>query len=244
MTKAAARICSVSFGLLLASGWLLSSCRGGTDDGRDAHPAQVPASMMAALHTMAQHSEALPAGDNLDLYFARLMRENHQAAVTMSALELQQGRDPALRALARDIHHTHQLLVLGLDSAIARIRALPPSYPEHTSQSHQLVSLLDAATKGLHPAAHRMVAGDDSGQVRPGPPGPEDALPASTGRIDRDYAALLVPHHQNSMALARAELQLGRDEQLQRAAYLVLLDQQREIDQVQAWLRQDSARTN
>lgn len=244
MAKAAARIYFLLLVLLLGSGLLLGSCRRGTDDGQDAHTAQVPSSMMAALHTMAQHSKALPPGDNLDLYFALLMRENHQAAVSMSALELRQGRDPVLQSIAKDIYQTHRRLVLGLDSAIARIRALPPSYPEHTSQSHQLVNLLDAATKGLHPAAHRMVAGADSGQVLPSRPGPEDALPASTGSTDRDYAALLVPHHQNSIALARAELQLGRDEQLQRAAYLVLLDQQREIDQVQAWLRQDSARTN
>ncbi|MFC7670553.1 DUF305 domain-containing protein [Hymenobacter humi] len=47
-----------------------------------------------------------------------------------------------------------------------------------------------------------------------------------------------MPHHENSIALARAELELGRDEDLKKAAFLILIDQQREIDQVQAWLRQ------
>lgn len=61
---------------------------------------------------------------------------------------------------------------------------------------------------------------------------------AGTGSIDHDYAALLVPHHQNSITLAHAELGLGRDEPLQRAAYLILRDQQREIEQVEAWLKQ------
>lgn len=58
-----------------------------------------------------------------------------------------------------------------------------------------------------------MVAGGDSSQALPSRPGAEASLPASTDCIDRDYAALLVPHHQNSMAWAK--LQLGRDEPLQ-----------------------------
>jgi uncharacterized protein (DUF305 family) len=48
---------------------------------------------------------------------------------------------------------------------------------------------------------------------------------------------LLVPHHQNSITLARAELELGRDEPLKKTAYLILQDQQREIEQVQTWLK-------
>jgi len=43
-----------------------------------------------------------------------------------------------------------------------------------------------------------MVAGGDSSQAPPSRPGAEASLPASTDCTDRDYAALLVPHHQNS----------------------------------------------
>ena len=42
--------------------------------------------MMAALHTMGQCSQALPLVDNLDLYFALQLRENHRAAAAISAL--------------------------------------------------------------------------------------------------------------------------------------------------------------
>ncbi|MBO3272137.1 DUF305 domain-containing protein [Hymenobacter defluvii] len=223
--------------LLLALGLLLAACRGKSAETADVHAPGAPATMMAALHTMAEHSQALPLGTNLDLYFARLMRENHRAAVSMSALELKQGHDPELRSIAQDIHRAHQQLILGLDSAIQRIQAQPPAYPDHTTQSHELEKLLAAATDGLHPAAHRIIAKVEAGSDSLNhhhTPKQEDA---GTGSIDRDFAALLVPHHQNSMTLARAELELGRDEALQRVAYFILLDQQREIEQVQAWLR-------
>ena len=226
-----------ALGLLLTGG-LLSSCRGRSDETADVHTPGAPSTMIAALHTMAEHSTALPRGSNLDLYFALLMRENHRAAVSMSALELQQGKDPMLRAIAGDIHQAHQQLIPGLDSAIARIRALPPEFPDHTVQAERLSQLLADATAGLHPAAHRNLARAE-GDTAPLNQRRRQALEeGGTGDIDRDYAALLVPHHENSITLARAELELGRDEALQKAAYLVLRDQQREIELVQAWLRQ------
>ena len=46
-----------------------------------------------------------------------------------------------------------------------------------------------------------------------------------------------------SIALAKAELELGRDNGLQKVAYLILQDQQREIDQAQAWLTQHAPAT-
>jgi uncharacterized protein (DUF305 family) len=221
--------------LLVGGALLLSNCRSGTDETADVHEPGAPTTMIAALHTMAEHSMALPPTSNLDLYFAQLMRENHRAAVAMSALELQRGRDPVLLTIARDIHQAHQRLIPGLDSAIARINAQPPTYPEHTQQSHELAQLLDAATQGLHPAAHRIITGDTI-QPRAIITEEKKSLAAGTGDVDRDYAALLIPHHENSISLARAELKLGRDEQLIKAAYLILVDQQKEIEQVQAWL--------
>ena len=213
--------------LLLASGLLLSSCNGSQEEATDVHEAGAPDTMMGALHTMADHSQALQPNGNLDLYFAQLMRENHRAAVSMSALELKDGKDPELRSVAQDIHRAHQQLILGLDSAVQHIEALPPAFPDRTTQSERLSRLLEAATDGLHYAAHQTMAQAE-----------RTAEDAGTGSIDRDYAALLIPHHQNSITLARAELELGRDESLQKAAYFILQDQQREIEQVQAWLQQ------
>lgn len=230
--------------LLWAGALLLSSCRSGPDKMQDAHAPAVPSTMMGPLHVMAEHSQALPPTTNLDLYFALLMRENHQAAVAMSALELKEGQDPVLRRVARNIYHAHQQLIPGLDSAIQRLQALPPSFPEHTTQSERLARLLEAATNGLHPAAHRTIVQAEGGDGLPNLGMRESREDAGTGSIDRDYAVLLVPHHQNSMALAQAELELGRDAPLQKAAYLILQDQQREINQAQAWLTKHSASVN
>ena len=242
MAKRVLPVLLASRALLAAGCLLLANCQGRTGETADMHQPGAPATMMAALHTMAEHSQTLPLPDNLDLYFAQLMRENHRAAVAMSALELQRGQDPVLRTIAQDIYRAHKRLIPGLDSAIARIQALPPAFPDHTFQAERFSQFLGAATAGLHPAAHRIIARAE-GDTLPRPEPPQGAVEnASTGDIDRDYAALLIPHHENSITMARAELELGRDNDLQKVAYFILLDQQREIDQVRAWLRQHPAK--
>jgi len=224
--------------LLLAGSLLVGSCTTSPDSTNGTGVAALPATMMGALHSMAQNSLALPPMGDLDGYFAQLMRENHRAAVAMSALELKQGQDPTLRAIAEQMNHAHQQLILGLDSALHRLQARPPSFPEHTTSSEQFTKLLNAATEGFSPAAHQTIVQAEGGTGSPNLGLKEQLEDAGTGSIDRDFALLLVPHHQNSIQLAQAELEYGRDPALEKAAYLIIRDQQREIEQAKAWLAQ------
>ena len=85
--------------------------------------------------------------------------------------------------------------------------------------------LLEAATTSLHPAAHRNMAQAEGDKTPSDSYFEQTAEDAGTGSIGRDHAALLIPHHQNSITLARAELELGRDESLRKTACFILKDQ-------------------
>jgi uncharacterized protein (DUF305 family) len=50
-----------------------------------------------------------------------------------------------------------------------------------------------------------------------------------SGDVDRDFVALMVPHHQGAIDMARAELRYGHDEQLRRMAQEIIVTQQQEI---------------
>ena len=50
-----------------------------------------------------------------------------------------------------------------------------------------------------------------------------------TGDIDRDFVAMMVPHHQGAIDMAKAELRYGRNEQLRRIAQEIIVTQQQEI---------------
>jgi uncharacterized protein (DUF305 family) len=50
-----------------------------------------------------------------------------------------------------------------------------------------------------------------------------------TGDIDRDFVAMMVPHHQGAIDMARAELRYGHNELLRRLAREMVANQQQEI---------------
>ena len=50
-----------------------------------------------------------------------------------------------------------------------------------------------------------------------------------TGDVDRDFVAMMVPHHQGAIDMAKAELRYGKNEQLRRLAQEIIVTQQQEI---------------
>ena|ERR1700687_2517370 len=50
-----------------------------------------------------------------------------------------------------------------------------------------------------------------------------------TGDVDRDFVAMMVPHHQGAIDMAKAELKYGHNEQLRRIAQEIVVTQQQEI---------------
>jgi uncharacterized protein (DUF305 family) len=50
-----------------------------------------------------------------------------------------------------------------------------------------------------------------------------------SGNVDTDFVAMMVPHHQGAIEMARAELRYGRNEQLKRLSQEIIVTQQQEI---------------
>ena len=52
---------------------------------------------------------------------------------------------------------------------------------------------------------------------------------ACTGDPDRDFAAMMIPHHQGAVDMALVELRFGSDERLRRLAQGIIVEQKQEI---------------
>lgn len=59
-----------------------------------------------------------------------------------------------------------------------------------------------------------------------------------SGNVDADFVAMMVPHHQGAIEMARAELRYGRDERLRRMAQEIIVTQLQEIAAMQLALGQ------
>ena len=50
-----------------------------------------------------------------------------------------------------------------------------------------------------------------------------------TGDVDRDFVAMMMPHHQGATDIARAELKYGRNEVRRQLARDIIVEQEREM---------------
>ena len=65
---------------------------------------------------------------------------------------------------------------------------------------------------------------------------------APTGDPDRDFAAMMIPHHQGAVDMARIELAYGKDEPMRRLAQGIIVEQTQEIALMQGFLDRSATR--
>jgi uncharacterized protein (DUF305 family) len=58
------------------------------------------------------------------------------------------------------------------------------------------------------------------------------------GNADHDFAAMMIPHHQGAVDMAKAELSHGRDPTMRRLAEEIIADQKSEIDLMNLWIKE------
>ena len=112
--------------------------------------------------------------------------------------------------------HLYVYFVAVVMLAIAPLRAHVPHQHDLSDQADRSSVASPASfDEMMHEAMTRM----DSGMsIR------------DSGNPDRDFAAMMIPHHQGAIDMAKAELQFGRDPVLRRLAQGIIVEQQQEIE--------------
>ena len=88
-----------------------------------------------------------------------------------------------------------------------------------------------------HPAAQKAATADESAFLAENDAAMtkmmNDMAAKPTGDIDRDFVAMMVPHHQGAIDMAVLELRYGKNEQLRRIAQEIIVSQLQEIAAMQ-----------
>jgi uncharacterized protein (DUF305 family) len=134
-----------------------------------------------------------------------MMVPHHQGAIDMAKAELSYGHNEKLRAIAQEIIVTQQEDIATMRLALVDI---PTSSSQFTSQDEGPFFAKNNA------AMAKMMAGM---KIKP------------SGDVDRDFVAMMVPHHQGAIDMAKAELMYGHDEPLRGLAQEIIATQQQEI---------------
>ena len=85
----------------------------------------------------------------------------------------------------------------------------------------------------VHPPAQQAAASDESAFLAENEAAMNKMMSAMeakpSGDIDRDFVAMMAPHHQGAIDMAVLELRYGRNEQLRRIAQEIIVSQMQEI---------------
>jgi uncharacterized protein (DUF305 family) len=167
-------------------------------------------SMMTLMErNMDQMKDVRSLGSN-DKDFASMMKIHHVGAVEMAQLQLSRGTDQQLKDMAQNIIREQQREVREFDAFLSK-----------TDQN--------TTTAGKSSPFYDRVMQEMKGMKM-------DDMDHS-GSIDQQFVKMMIPHHQGGIAMANLYLKTGaQEEKLKAIANSIKADQQKEIQQLQAWL--------
>ena len=183
----------------------------GMDHSKMADGAASASPLVASMNDMMAKMDALKMKGNVDHDFAHHMLEHHKGAVAMADIELRDGKDATMRALATQIK-VDQLREIGEMEPIAeRLDNAPTNYKP-----------LDPAD----PFTSKMKASMD---------GMMKNMPAAVANTDMNFNMLMTVHHQSAVDMAKAELVHGKDTKLKAMAQVMVNAQEKEIAALKDW---------
>ncbi|MGY4330773.1 uncharacterized protein (DUF305 family) [Bradyrhizobium sp. LB7.2] len=86
-------------------------------------------------------------------------------------------------------------------------------------------SLAQNSTSGAGSNEHQFVVDNDMAMSNMS----KKMLVKPTGNVDHDFVAMMIPHHQGAIDMARSELKFGHNEELRGLAQNIIAQQEREI---------------
>lgn len=170
---------------------------------------------------------AYPADASVDAGFARDMQEHHTQAVDMALAVRETSQDEDVRRLAQDILTTQQQQA-GQMYGWLETWGLPQARP---GEPMAWMGHGEGAAGGHgHDAGHDTPAAGHIGMPGMATPEQLERLRAAEGpEADRIFLALMIPHHQGGVEMARAAVEGAEQPQVVRLAQAVVSSQRAEI---------------
>ena len=168
-------------------------------------------SLTGAMAKMMQQMNANKVIGNTDHDFSHLMIAHHQGGIDMSEIELRDGQDATLKAMAQKTIADQKKEQADLDKAADRLDGSAKNYTPKDPQ--------DKFQAGLNEGMKV--------QMQPMTP---------SGDVDMDYAMMMITHHQAAVAMSKAEVAAGKDPEVKKMAQMGIDKQTKEIQELNDWM--------
>lgn len=162
--------------------------------------------LMTAMNSMMDKMKNMKMTGDFDIDFANMMTEHHQAAIDMSEQQVSSGKDDKIKSMAQNIITSQKEEIIKLRDFVKTYKASGMKHGEGELQK----SMTD------------MESGMKTMQM--------------TGDMDKDFAMIMIDHHETAVSMSKKELTNGMSDKLKQLARKTITEQNKEIKEFKAWL--------
>ena len=168
-------------------------------------------SMMLIMQRNMDQMKSMQSTGDPDKDFASMMKAHHTGAIEMARAEVAQGTDTQLKQMAQKMIEEQQKEITDFDAFLS----------SNTKQAND-------TAQGRSDAFHQQVMGQMNNMKMD---------MDHSGSMDKQFAQMMISHHQGGIDMAKAYLKTGaREQKLKTLANNIITDQQKEINDLQAWI--------
>jgi uncharacterized protein (DUF305 family) len=170
-----------------------------------------------------------PTGD-IDRDFVAMMVPHHQGAIDMAEAELRFGHNELLLRICQEIiaEQLQEIAAMRLAAGepVSAYQAMLAATPTRSPKRQDARWSSSMPTGRDSPGSEKRFLSENNSAMNKMM---TNMSVKATGNIDRDFVAMMIPHHQGAIDMARAELRYGHSEQLRPVVQEIIVDQMNEI---------------
>jgi len=170
------------------------------------------AGMMGGMDNMMKDMHAMEMTGNVDHDFAMMMKSHHQGAIDMAKAEISSGKDVTLKQMAQKIIDEQESEINEFEAFLNNAKNAAKNY-DPAKKDEGFAKVMDKNMMMMMD----MPKADES---------------VST---DKQFASVMIPHHQSAVLMAQGFLTHGKDAKLLSMAKKMIADQNKEIEEFEKW---------
>lgn len=165
--------------------------------------------MMAAMQKMLDKMHQMEKTGNADYDLAASMKEHHQGAIDMAAVEINSGTDPMLKSMAQKMTEMEQKEIAQLEGIMAQSKTGVKNYDENDQGLGK--AMMDNMMSMMK-------------------------MPESAGSVDKDFATMMIKHHKDGIMMGQAILKYAKNAKFKSMTEKMIADQTKDIKELESWL--------
>jgi uncharacterized protein (DUF305 family) len=203
----------ISILLMFFSLFSANSCKQNDEDENPEinHSMSMNSDLMQSMKKTSTTMTKTKMNGDFDYDFANLMIMHHQMAIDMSKVEIEKGSDQTIVNMAKGIVAAQEIEIREMQEFIKNYKVSATN--NQTSNSFKISTEMKSMM-------------DKMNEVN------------ISQNIDRDYVAMMIPHHESAVKMSKMLLQFGTQNDLVDLSKNIIEDQTFEIDEFKKWQNQ------